>query len=161
MWWRFREAASAITGMFGILPQDIILPALTLILSILIDVFPEQECAYLGVITWTILDEFSEYFQKACDPPPPRPRFGKLYCAFLQQTFRIGATPPFSRKFIAFPPQNNWKKGVHPFYPLSSILSKFVEFHPLFLDTFLSENVFALISLSKNLKQLAQLCVSL
>ena len=38
---------------------------------------------------------------------PPRPRFGKLCCAFLQQTFRIGATPPPNfPKNHRFPPQN-------------------------------------------------------
>ena len=49
----------------------------------------------LGMFPWTILDEFSENFQTASERLPlPLPRFGKLCCAFCNETFRIALTPP-------------------------------------------------------------------
>ena len=59
-----------------------------------------------GTILWTILDEFSENFQTASDPPPP-PSFRKTMLRFFATNFSDWSDPPpFSRKFIVFPPQN-------------------------------------------------------
>ena len=57
------------------------------------------------------MDEFSENFQTASDPPPPpsplpRPRFGKLCCVFFREIITL------SRKFMTKLPFPHERVGV-------------------------------------------------
>ena len=77
----------------------------------------------LGTIVRTRFDEFSENFKTASDPPLPQPSFGKLCCAFLggNKIFNEihpdwhDLLPPFSQKFIVFPPSKLPKNLQHFF----------------------------------------------
>ena len=60
---------------------------------------------------------FRKTSKRPLTPPPPRPRFGKLCCAFFgrpenlqRNSFGLAWPPPFSRKFIVFTPPKLPKK---------------------------------------------------
>ena len=73
------------------------------------------------------MDHLGWIFGKLPNGLWPRPRFGKLCCAFLQQTFRIGATPPNFPKIHRFPPQNYRKNRNEIFWIGNDPLRKFSE----------------------------------
>ena len=75
-----------------------------------------DEYQRLGTIAWTILDEFSENFQTASDPPPALVSEnyvalfsgGPKICNEIHSDWRD--PPPFFRKFIVFTPPKLPKK---------------------------------------------------
>ena len=86
------------------------LPGLDVVFgAVVLDVPGFENIPQFWMIAWTKLDEFSENFQTASDPPPSPPYFRKKMLRlfwearkFATKFIRIGVTPPFFRKFIVF-----------------------------------------------------------
>ena len=75
----------------------------------------------LGTIAWPILDEFSENFQTASDPPPPyfrktMLRFFREARKFATKFIRIGVTPPLFPKIHRFYPPKITEKTATKFF---------------------------------------------